>query len=328
MKTALALTGLGAAALLGLPLLALLLSAGAGASGCTTTGSARTSSSTASAWIATAYGPPWGGIQGDGTTATGLDLTSGPAAYEVAVDPSVIPLGSYVHVQPNPLNTTSAFYAGDTGAAITGQHIDIYDWQGRQSQNTWGTRNVTVTPAPTPTNQNLLDGLAPTPPTETSAERHACSQPAGKHARVLPNGEAVAPAEAPVAVKLAIAAGNLIHTLPYPEPDTHFGSLTKPWPAYDCSGATSFLLYTAHLLSPTPLDSTELETYGEPGPGHWITIYANPTHTWIVIADIAFDTANYGGPPLPAGTGPRWRSESTANLQDGARYIIRHPVGL
>ena len=144
-----------------------------------------------------------------------------------------------------------------------------------------------------------------------------CSQPTGEHARILPNGDAVAPADAPAAVKLAIAAGNLIHTLAYPEPDTHYGSLAKLWPAYDCSGATSLLLYAAHLLSPTPLDSTELENYGQPGPGHWITVYANPTHTWIVIAGIALDTANYGGPPIPAGTGPRWRREPLGNLNDG-----------
>ena len=328
MKTLLALTALLAAALLGLPLLALLLSAGAGASACTTASSPPTSSPTAGSWVATAYGPPWGGIQGNGITATGLNLTGGPAAYEVAVDPSVIPLGSYVHIQPNPFNTASAFYAGDTGAAITGDHIDIYDWQGRQSQNAWGTRNVSVTPTAAPSGQNLLDGLTPTPLTETSAEPQACAQPTGQHARILPSGEAVAPPEAPAAVKLAIAAGNLIHTLPYPEPDTHYGSLTKLWPAYDCSGATSFLLYAAHLLSPTPLDSSELETYGRPGSGHWITVYANPAHTWIVIAGIALDTANYGGPAIPAGTGPRWRAEPVANLHDDNRYTVRHPPGL
>ena len=328
MKAALALTGLLAATLLGLPLLVLLLSAGAGATGCSAPDDPPPSSSTTGAWISTAYGPPWGGIQGDGTTATGLHLTGGPAAYEVAVNPTLIPLGSYIYVQPNPFNTDSAFYAGDTGAAITGHHIDIYDWQGRQSQNAWGTRNVTVTPAPAPSSENLLDGLAPTPLAENSGEMVGCSQPTGEHARILSNGNAVAPADAPAAVKLAIAAGNVIHTLPYPEPDVHYGSLAKLWPAYDCSGATSLLLYAAHLLSSTSLDSTELEHYGQPGPGHWITVYANPTHTWIVIAGIALDTANYGGPAIPTGTGPRWRSEPLANLNDGTRYVSRHPPGL
>ena len=59
-------------------------------------------------WVATAYGPPWGGIEGDGHTATGIDLTGGQPMLEVAVDPHVIALRSFVHVQPNPFNTTGA----------------------------------------------------------------------------------------------------------------------------------------------------------------------------------------------------------------------------
>ena len=68
-------------------------------------------------WIATAYGPPWDAINGSGITATGLNLTAGPPAYEIAVDPSVIALQSFVHVSPNPFGTDRAFYAGDTGGA-------------------------------------------------------------------------------------------------------------------------------------------------------------------------------------------------------------------
>jgi hypothetical protein len=60
---------------------------------------------------------------------------------------------------------------------------------------------------------------------------------------------------------------NLIHTRPYPEPDIHFGTLARLWPAYDCSGATSFVLYAAGLMGPEALDSTGLENYGRPGPG-------------------------------------------------------------
>ena len=78
-------------------------------------------------WIATAYGPPWDAINGSGVTATGLNLTAGQPAYEIAVDPSVIPLRSFAHVTPNPFGTPHAFYAGDTGGAILGRHVDIYD---------------------------------------------------------------------------------------------------------------------------------------------------------------------------------------------------------
>jgi hypothetical protein len=146
----------------------------------------------------------------------------------------------------------------------------------------------------------------------------------GQTALIPADGTATTPQEAPTAVKLAVAAGNLIHTHPYPEPDLHYGTLAKLWPAYDCSGATSFLLYAAGLMGTKALNSTSLESYGQPGSGHWITIYASSTHAWIVIAGIA----NYGGPPIPAGTGPRWRSQPLANLTDGTTYIARHPPGL
>jgi hypothetical protein len=84
----------------------------------------------------------------------------------------------------------------------------------------------------------------------------------------------------------------------------------------------------AGLLSATAEDSSGLESYGLPGPGRWITLYANSAHVWIVVAGIALDTAGYGGPPVPAGSGPRWRAEATANLQDGTSYLVRHPAGL
>ena len=63
--------------------------------------------------------------------------------------------------------------------------------------------------------------------------------------------------------------------------------------------------------------SGSLESWGQPGPGRWITVYANSTHAFITIAGRAFDTAHYGGPDLPAGPGPRWRQNPTGNLADG-----------
>jgi 3D (Asp-Asp-Asp) domain-containing protein len=283
-------------------------------------------------WLATAYGPPWTDGNGSGVTATGLNLTSGPAMLEVAVDPSVIALGSYVYVQPNPFGTSGAFYASDTGSAILGRHVDIYDWRGRSDQLAWGARAVTVTPAPSGGAGNLLGAIpATTPVAGTSAA--ACASgtlglTAAETATIQPDGSALAPVDAPTAVKLAIAAGNEIHTTAYPSPDVHYGPLSQPWPAYDCSGATSFVLYMAGLLSANAETSTELESYGLPGPGRWITLYANSAHVWIVVAGIALDTADYGGPPIPASSGPRWRADATANLQDGSAYIIRHPPGL
>jgi peptidoglycan hydrolase-like protein with peptidoglycan-binding domain len=147
--------------------------------------------------------------------------------------------------------------------------------------------------------------------------------PVGK-ARINPDGTATAPAGAPQVVQEVIAAANQIIDKPYIYAGGH-----ASWnaPGYDCSGSVSYALHGGGLLSSSE-DSTGLESYGSPGPGKWITIYADAAHTWIVVAGIAFDTADYGGPNIPSGTGPRWRSNPTGNLADGGDYIVRHPSGL
>ncbi len=135
----------------------------------------------------------------------------------------------------------------------------------------------------------------------------------GQEAQVLSESEASAPASAPQAVKDAISAGNAIATTPYIWGGGH-GSFESS--GYDCSGAVSYALHGAGLLE-SPLDSTGLETWGEPGPGQWITVYANAEHAWMVIAGIAFDTV--GGP------GPRWHFPWVDSPEG---FIARHPAGL
>ncbi len=143
-------------------------------------------------------------------------------------------------------------------------------------------------------------------------------------AHINADGTATAPSNAPAVVKAVIASANKIIDKPY-----IYGGGHGQWndSGYDCSGAVSYALHGANLLS-APEDSTELESYGSPGPGHWITIYADSGHTWIVVAGIAFDTADFGGPNIPSGDGPRWRSDPTGNLADGGNYVVRHPSGL
>jgi len=132
---------------------------------------------------------------------------------------------------------------------------------------------------------------------------------------VLDGTLASAPEEAPAAVKAAIAAANSITTTPYVWGGGH-GSFYSY--GYDCSGAVSFALFGAGLLT-TPLTSGSLESYGEEGPGKWITIYANATHTYMTIAGLRFDTAGN-----PAGvSGPRWHVEPP--YPEG--FVVRHPVG-
>jgi peptidoglycan hydrolase-like protein with peptidoglycan-binding domain len=150
------------------------------------------------------------------------------------------------------------------------------------------------------------------------------SDPPTGTTRINADGTATAPAGAPAVVQEVIAAANKIIDTSY-----CYGGGHGSWASscYDCSGSASFALHGGGLLS-TPEDSTEMESYGDPGPGHWITIYADASHAFLVIAGRAFDTADYGGPNIPAGTGPRWRTDPTGNLADGGNYIVRHPAGL
>lgn len=56
-----------------------------------------------------------------GITATGINLLQNPGLKVIAVDPSVIPLGSKVYVEGY-----GYAIAGDTGGAIKGNKIDLY----------------------------------------------------------------------------------------------------------------------------------------------------------------------------------------------------------
>jgi hypothetical protein len=115
-------------------------------------------------------------------------------------------------------------------------------------------------------------------------------------------------------VAQVIAAGNAIATLPYIWGGGH-GSFQAS--GYDCSGSVSYALAAAGLLS-SPLDSTGFESWGDPGPGRWITVYANAGHAFMVVAGWRFDTVAL------AETGTRW-SQTMAST---AGFVARHPPGL
>jgi cell wall-associated NlpC family hydrolase len=127
---------------------------------------------------------------------------------------------------------------------------------------------------------------------------------------------AIAPVSAPVVVKQVIAAANRIRTTPY-----IWGGGHGRWQdtGYDCSGAVSYALHGGKLLT-SPLTSGSFETYGEAGPGRWITIYANAVHAYMVVAGLRFDTAGD-----TSGTGPRWHPTIAAAAS--GRFVVRHPVG-
>lgn len=133
-------------------------------------------------------------------------------------------------------------------------------------------------------------------------------------ATIAANGLAVAPQGAPAGVVSMIAAANRIAKTPYRYGGGHpkFDDT-----AYDCSGSVSYALHGAGLLN-SPWDSTMLESLGQPGPGIWVTVYANAGHTFMVIAGLRFDTSGQ----RQAGT--RWQAVGTRGY-DG--FVVRHPTG-
>jgi peptidoglycan hydrolase CwlO-like protein len=138
--------------------------------------------------------------------------------------------------------------------------------------------------------------------------------PAG-HATLDSSGDAIPPANAPLAVRGVIEAANQIDDLPYIWGGGH-GSFESS--GYDCSGSVSFALHGGGLLS-SPLDSTGLEVWGSSGGGNWITVFANSGHAWAYIAGLRWDTGGPGG-----GSGPRW---STVMRDDASSFVARHPAG-
>jgi hypothetical protein len=167
------------------------------------------------------------------------------------------------------------------------------------------------------------DTLASGSPTTVTALAFA-PLAAGPRATLLPDGLAAAPAQAPQAVKGIIAAGNQIAGRPYVYGGAHGLPLNIAAPYYDCSSSVSHLLYGGGLL---PVDggmtSGEFESWGLPGPGRWVTIYASDGHVFMYVAGMRWDTHNAAGPG-DGSSGIGWHPL----VREDAGFVVRHPPGL
>ena len=151
--------------------------------------------------------------------------------------------------------------------------------------------------------------------TSTPEATPAPTAPSGT-ATLQADGTAVAPANAPRAVRKAIAAANRIHTRPYIWGGGHRSFKSR---GYDCSGAVSYVLHAAGLLR-SPLSSGPLaSTWGSPGIGAWITVYANAGHAYMTVAGLRYDTSAVGE-SLNQGSGPRWRASMRASTGYTAKF--------
>ena len=144
---------------------------------------------------------------------------------------------------------------------------------------------------------------------------------------------ALVPAGVPTTVQAMVVAGNELQELPYGpggHPDPRGAS------EEDCSSTVNYVLYRAgvrsisEIVADNPL-AQDYVSWGAPGPGRWVTIYAttSPTdHVFIVIAGLRLDTSHNGtdvGPNRDE-NGPRWRILD--HTPTWAHWSVRHPPGL
>jgi hypothetical protein len=131
-------------------------------------------------------------------------------------------------------------------------------------------------------------------------------------------------------VQALVVAGNELQSLPYgpsghPDPRGAFEE--------DCSSTVNYVLYRAgvrpirEIVRHNPL-AEDYAHWGVPGPGRWVSIYAAPSHAFIVIAGLRLDTSHRGTDvgPNRAEDGPRWRILN--HIPTWARWSVHHPAGL
>jgi peptidoglycan hydrolase-like protein with peptidoglycan-binding domain len=118
----------------------------------------------------------------------------------------------------------------------------------------------------------------------------------------------------PDVVARVVRAANRIQSKPY-----KYGGGHGRWndSGYDCSGSVSYALHGGGLLS-SALTSGGFMRYGAPGKGRRITIYASPSHVYMVVDGRRFDTTGRNE------SGSRWQ----ASDRSSAGYVVRHPPGL
>ncbi len=227
-------------------------------------------------------------------------------------------------------NTVLAALASSTGAdralGALGNGLALIEARRKieaKPPATYGSADV-ASPPPVPTDPAKMPPASAgsngtTIPRHSAADREkifANTRAAGGDGStsILLTGIALPPPDAPQAVKDVINNANMIVGRPYVWGGGH-GSFYSQ--GYDCSGSVSFALFGGGMI-PEPLTSSSLEGWGAPGPGKWITVYANAGHTFAEIAGLRWDTVGD-----EQGTGPRWHLAPAS----GDGFVVRHPPG-
>lgn len=159
---------------------------------------------------------------------------------------------------------------------------------------------------------------------------------ARRFASVGPSG----PAEACAAAAPSGALGHMLAEaerldrlhLVYVWGGSHGQSPTPLDGPFDCSSAVSHLLQVGGFGNPT-MDTIGLASWGEQGPGRWLTIYVKPygpeAHTFIEFAPYIAppDHRYWGTSATNPGGGPGWIPKSAFSSAYLAAFRRRHPPG-
>ncbi|MEA2298463.1 MAG: peptidoglycan DL-endopeptidase CwlO [Solirubrobacteraceae bacterium] len=128
-------------------------------------------------------------------------------------------------------------------------------------------------------------------------------------------GTVTPPRNGPAPIARVIAGANAIATFPYVFGGGHASFVDT---AYDCSGSLSYALAAGGMLS-QPVTSGDLMTWGVPGPGRYLTVFANPGHTFMYVDGLRYDTSGRSGV-----FGSRWQTAPRSL----AGFVVRHWPGL
>jgi cell wall-associated NlpC family hydrolase len=254
-----------------------------------------------------------------------------------ATDPVPTKTGS-TNAQADPPGATTGSAAGSTGVKTTmvktpgGRRVEVAEVADPEEAKSFPLPAASVhhRSASSPSVAGEA-AVAPGAPSDAEVKRelnemHAVERSAAQTQRqeltpvaggesVGGNGTIPIPTGVPEAVQRVVAGGNAIADFPYIWGGGHASFIAN---GYDCSGSVSYALAAGGLLS-APLVSGDLASWGEPGLGRWITIYANAGHTFMDVDGMWFDTAGRSGPYAS-----RWLV-ATPPLEG---YAVRHPQGL
>ncbi len=241
----------------------------------------------------------------------GVAAVSGCGNTEVA-EPAEAERGEEVVLTPDSVDKAAARKAADPGEG-KGKVVEL---RGAGEEKTYGSGGDYVSPG-APTDAEVKADLREARKELAKFKRYLGTTAylqTGPRAKVLSDGTAVAPEDAPEPVKRVIQAGNAIAKFPY-----KWGGGHGAWRdnGYDCSGSVSFALAGAGLLK-APMTSGAFVNWGDEGPGEWITIYANNGHIFMVVAGLRFDTSGRGR------AGTRWQP----NPRGAGGFAVRHVPGL